>query len=314
MRNSEEPIRFRKMEATGNDYVYFGPYLSSTGQFDRQRTEETLQWLTGSTIRKLSDRHFGVGGDGVVLVAAAREESGAAARMYMWNADGSPSAMCGNALRSVALLIHMETRRFHFAIEMGEKVYDCKIEPSGEEDFSISIDMGPPILTLDLVPFAPVQGTVLIQPETTRAMPARVALEAGSVQWSGYTLSMGNPHFVIDLGEHEAGSLDGLNLRTLGPALEHHPAFPERVNTEFIEWKDAGTIRQRTFERGSGETLSCGSGACAAFIAARASAIQDGRALDKLTVELRGGVLELSLEQDRIRMKGPARIVFEGWI
>ncbi|HBS07097.1 MAG TPA: diaminopimelate epimerase [Leptospiraceae bacterium] len=314
MRIQQEPTRFRKMEATGNDYVYFGPYLGSTGNFDIARTDAILQWLTESTIRRISDRHFGVGGDGVVLVAPPRDPDAAAARMYMWNADGSPSAMCGNALRSVALLIHLETRRFHFSVEMGESIYDCKLEESGEGAFKISVDMGPPILPLDLVPFAEVQGRVIEKPDQARILPARVELDAGGISWSGYTLSMGNPHFVVDLGEHTAGGLDGLDLRTMGPVLEHHSAFPERVNTEFIEWKDSGRIRQRTFERGSGETLSCGSGACAAFIAARASVEKQGRTLNELEVELRGGVLELSLHEDRIQMTGPAHIVFEGWI
>lgn len=311
MRNAHEPIHFRKMEATGNDYVYFGPYLSSTGDFDRKRTDEILHWLTESNIRRISDRHFGIGGDGVVLVAPPTGDS--AARMYMWNGDGSPSHMCGNALRSVALLIHLETRRFHFAIGIGDKVYDCKIEETEGEPL-ITVDMGPPVLELDLIPFAPVQSQVIEPASNKELKPAKIQLDHGGRSWIGYTLSMGNPHFVVDLSENEASSLDSLNLETLGPALEHHPAFPKRVNAEFIEWKDPGSIRQRTFERGSGETLSCGSGACATFIAARASAIQNGESLDRLIVELRGGVLELSLEQDRVRMKGPARIVFEGMI
>ncbi|MEQ8351110.1 MAG: diaminopimelate epimerase [Leptospiraceae bacterium] len=311
MRNAHEPIHFRKMEATGNDYVYFGPYLSSTGDFDRKRTDEILHWLTESNIRRISDRHFGIGGDGVVLVAPPTGDS--AARMYMWNGDGSPSHMCGNALRSVALLMHRESRRFHFFLETGDHTYECNLEESAEE-FLISVDMGPPLLNTDLIPFAQVQASLLRESEKGRIIPARIQIESENNSWQGYTLSMGNPHFVIDLEEHELGGLDGLDLRALGPGLEHHPAFPERVNVEFIEWKDQTTIRQRTFERGSGETLSCGSGACAAFIAARAKALLEGNEIDELTVELRGGQLELSLQKGRIQMKGPANIVFEGWV
>ena len=310
MRNPSDPIRFRKMEATGNDYVYFGPYLTSTGAFDRNRSESVLQWLTDSVIRRLSDRHFGVGGDGVVLVAPPLHENNAA-RMYMWNADGSPLAMCGNALRSVALLIHRETRRFHFSIETGDHSYECLVEET-ETDPLISVDMGPPILDLDTVPYAPVQSRMLEPANESELKPARIQLEADGQIWTGRTLSMGNPHFVVDLTENQVGSLDSLNLEALGPALEHHPAFPERVNIEFIERKDDRTIRQRTFERGSGETLSCGSGACAAFIASRAN--QGIKTTAPLKIELRGGTLILSLEGNRIKMQGPARIVFEGLI
>lgn len=312
MRSQSEILHFRKMQATGNDYIYFGPYTTeNSAALDGARTEQILEWLNEYRIRQLSDRHFGIGGDGVVLIAPPHG-SDALARMYMWNADGSPSAMCGNALRSVALLLHRWSGEREFLVETGEKnQYRCRVEATTDsgESAHVSVDMGLPILDPDQVPFAPVKARIIQPPDYHKLIPALVEVEdsTGKV-WKGRILSMGNPHFVISLQENGIEPLESLDLQDLGPRLERHPAFPERVNIEFVEEKGPEGFRQRTFERGSGETLSCGSGACAAFVAAR----QDGQ--QSLSIALRGGRLQLSLENGRIQMQGPASVVFDGSI
>lgn len=320
-------IPFRKLEATGNDYVYFGPFLQSgKTDFDSGRTSEVLEWLTDHRIRRLSDRHFGVGGDGVVLIGPSTI-SGALARMHMWNADGSPSAMCGNALRSVALLLSEATGERNPRIQTGEHTYGCQVFP-GEEAGSapsprkeqglselqslegmVTVDMGHGILAPDLVPFAEVQARLLQPEDSQKQQPALIEVrDSGDRIWKGRILSMGNPHFVVDLAENSRAEeeLDTLDLERIGPLLENHPGFPERVNIEFVERIGDSEIRQRTFERGSGETLSCGSGACAAFLASR----KPGQ--NSLRIHLRGGSLDLSLDGQEIKMRGPARLVFEG--
>ena len=298
-------IDFRKMEATGNDYVYFGPFIEA-GEISRPRTEEVLEWLTEDRIRHISDRHFGIGGDGVVLVGPANGE-GSAARMFMWNADGSPSAMCGNALRSVAALLHEHLQLSDFSVETGDHTYHCAIEGVRDGQTWTTVNMGPPILDPEQVPYAPVLSEILEPADVRSLRPASIKLHTPAQDWTGRILSMGNPHFVVDVTGAKP-SLDRMDLRSIGPGLEHHVGFPERVNIEFIEWVGDATIRQRTFERGSGETLSCGSGACAAFIAARA----EKPGLESLTIRLRGGNLQLSLKEGNIWMYGPARVVFGG--
>ncbi|MCB1138157.1 MAG: diaminopimelate epimerase [Leptospiraceae bacterium] len=315
-------IPFRKLEATGNDYVYFGPFLhSGRADFDQRRTSEVLEWLTDHRIRKLSDRHFGIGGDGVVLIGPSALP-GAHARMHMWNADGSPSAMCGNALRSVALLLARATGQRKFRIQTGDHTYVCEVSVSGQErpelrdsaeeeilEAMVSVDMGHGMFAPDMVPFAEVKATLLQSEDAQQQKPALVEVRDSDDRcWKGRIISMGNPHFVVDMAENARSGeeLDTLDLDSIGPLLESHAAFPERVNVEFVERTADTEIRQRTFERGSGETLSCGSGACAAFLASR------GPGQNALRIHLRGGSLDLSLDGDEIKMRGPARLVFAG--
>ncbi len=275
-----EKLRFTKMQGCGNDYIYFNCF--------EQRVEDPV----ALSIR-LSDRHFGVGGDGVVLICPSEA---ADVRMRMFNADGSEGKMCGNAARCIGKYAYERglIQSPVMTLETLSGIKTLRLTVKNNQVIAVSVDMGKPVLTPADIP-------VLLPGE--RAIDIRHLL-AGEVQRFS-CVSMGNPHCVIFCED-----IDALDLERIGPDYENDPLFPERVNTEFVEVIDAHTLKMRVWERGSGETLACGTGACATAVAA----VLCGHCnIDTdITVRLRGGNLSIRYTGETVIMTGPAAVVFEG--
>ena len=274
-------MRFTKMQGLGNDYVYVNCF------------EETVENPSELAIR-VSDRHFGVGSDGLILI---RPSDKADFWMDMYNADGSSSQMCGNGIRCVAKYVHDRglTDKTEFTIESGGAIKTMRLtlNPDGSTAL-VSVGMGAPILTPSEVP-------VLGEGERFVDVPVEVDGKA----WHLTAVSMGNPHAVTFVDD-----VDCLDLEAIGPAFEHHAIFPERTNTEFIRVIDRKTLQMRVWERGSGETLACGTGACASLVAA----VLNGLAEREATLQLRGGDLHIRWDEatNEVYMTGPATFVFDG--
>lgn len=291
---------FIKMEGAANDYVFFDLRAPSGGAGAPFNAAE---------IRAISDRRTGVGGDGVVVIAPSER---ALARMVMFNADGSGSAMCGNALRCIALYVHEQTGQSDFLLESSVGLHRARVL---ERDPAwIEIEMPAPRFAAADIPFDPARtGAAPMPPVGPHGAlldaPIRVSLPGGEREVRAALVSMGNPHCVVFVDDADAADFE-----QLGPALENHPAFPERANIEFVSvYRAGGGLYQRTYERGSGETLACGSGACAVHVAAALT----GRSGAISRIRLRGGALELEWDAARhpatpVLMRGPARIAFRG--
>ena len=258
-------MRFTKMEGLGNDYIYLNCL---------EHTPEDLPELA----RRLSDRHFGVGADGLICVRPGR---GGDFSMEMYNADGSRGAMCGNGIRCV-----------------GKFVYDKGL--TRKTCLTIDTDAGPRTLELHILGNRADQVTVDIGP--VRVFPA-ITVEAAEERFSVIPVHAGNPHGVIFCQDPEE-----IGLERLGPLLERHPALGERRNIEFVSLPDRGRLNIRVWERGSGITLACGTGACAAF----GAALRENRCESRVEAVLPGGALCLERRGDSVLMTGPARTVFEG--
>ena len=275
-------MKFTKMQGIGNDYVYVNCF------------EETVSDPV-SVAKRVSDRHFGIGADGLILICPSEV---ADCRMEMYNADGSRSAMCGNGVRCVGKFVHdkglVDRAEVVVETDAGLKILTLHIADGKTE--SVTVDMGRPA-------FAPKNIPLLADGDTFVDRPVEVM---GKL-WNLTAVSMGNPH-VITFVENT----DALDLELLGPAFENHPLFPERTNTEFIQVVDENTLKMRVWERGSGETLACGTGACAAL----AAAVLCGRANRNATLQLLGGNLEICWDEytDHVFMTGPAEFVFDGEI
>ncbi len=277
-------MKFTKMHGIGNDYVYVNLF------------EEPMPADPAALAVAVSDRHKGIGSDGLILIGPSEE---ADAQMRMFNADGSESEMCGNGVRCVAKYIHDHgiARGKRVAIETGRGVLTLDLETQGGEVLRARVDMGPPILKAAEIPT-----TLAGDPP----IDAPLSLEGYDLRLTA--VSMGNPHVVLYVGDVET-----YPVARLGPRLERHPVFPRRVNVHFVEVLSAGEVRMRTWERGSGETLACGTGACAVCVAG----VLAGRTGRKLLAHLPGGDLELEWPADGapVYMTGPATEVFTGeWI
>jgi len=274
-------MRFTKMHGAGNDYVYVDCFA------------EPVPANIPELACRISDRRFGVGGDGLILI---RPSERADARMQMFNADGSEAEMCGNGIRCVAKYVydHGICRRDQLRIETGRGVLDLTVEVSGGLVQRVRVDMGEPILEAARIPTTLPGSPVVEAPLTV----AGRTLSATAV-------SMGNPHCVIFVDQ----ATDELVLG-LGPKIETDPHFPARVNVEFIEVLGPGEVRQRTWERGSGETWACGTGASAVCVAG----VLTGRTARRIVNHLRGGDLELFWNEtdNHLYMTGPATEVFAG--
>lgn len=273
-------LTFTKMHGCGNDYIYFNCF------------EQTVKNPEALSVR-LSDRHFGVGGDGIILICPSDK---ADAQMRMYNADGSEGKMCGNATRCIGKYIYERgiAKKPVVTLETLSGIKTLSLTVEEDRVTSVSVDMGGPILEPERIP-------VKLMGE--RAVNVRHML-AGKLQ-TFTCVSMGNPHCVIF-----TQNVDALDLEKIGPAHENDTLFPERVNTEFVEIIDDHTLKMRVWERGSGETLACGTGACATAVAA----VLCGHCkLDTdITLKLRGGDLIIRYTGDTVQMAGPATIVFEG--
>ena len=280
-------LAFTKMHGCGNDYVYIVA--------DRTRPADP-----GALARRLSDRRFGIGGDGLIMLCPSKS---ADVRMEMYNADGSRGEMCGNGIRCVA--------RLHYELSGGRKnpiVVDTDCGPktialkvNDSRAVAATVDMGEPILEGREIPVDR-DGRVIDFP-----------LEVGGREYRITAVSMGNPHCVVFVEDESIFGLDDAEFARLGVKFEHHPFFPRRVNTEFILPLSRKRLKMRVWERGSGETLACGTGACAAQVAA----VLTDRADRSATVELRGGGLEIEWrdrgpEADHVFMTGEAVEVFKG--
>lgn len=287
--SGSEAVRFTKMHGLGNDYVYLlledNPRLADA-------PEAELQELA----RKISDRHCGVGGDGMVMIAPSEV---ADFRMRMWNADGSEAQMCGNASRCVGKFLYDSglTSSTHISLEThaGIKMLQLHVDACGQVG-SVTVDMGSPILSAPDIPMT-------ADADATRPAMVTVSTPAGVLRLTG--VSMGNPHGVAFVDEVN----DSLVLGE-GPKLELHPAWPEKANIEFARVIDRRNIEMRVWERGTGETLACGTGACATAVAAILHNLTERR----VDIHLPGGTLsvEWDAESGHVLMTGSATLVAAG--
>ena len=275
-------IRFTKMQGAGNDYVYIDATVQDVSHPERLAVE-------------MSDRHFGVGSDGLVLILPSDK---ADFRMRMFNADGSEAQMCGNASRCVGKYVyeHGLTTQKTLLLETASGIKVLDLHVSDGKVSRVSVDMGVPVLEPAAIP-------VNLPGERVVDMPITVAGE----EYRMTCVSMGNPHAVLFVP-----SLDAVDVHGLGPLAEHHALFPERCNIEFAEVVSPTEIRMRVWERGAGETLACGTGACATLVAAVLNGLTQRRA--KLC--LLGGDLDIAWYEDgRVCMTGGAETVFDGvWL
>jgi diaminopimelate epimerase len=282
-------VRFVKMHGAGNDYVYVDGF--------RECVDDPARLA-----RAISRPHFGVGSDGLILVLPSER---ADVRMRMWNADGSEAEMCGNGVRCVAKLAHeagyapRDDVRVEVGREGASRVLAIRVEKEGGRVRAARVDMGPPDFVRARIPVAG-------EPAGGEAIDVEVALPARGRVFRASCVSMGNPHCVIFL---DAPAGDDLVLG-LGPEIERHPLFPARVNVGFAHVAGPDEIRLRVFERGSGETLACGTGACAAL----AAAARTGRTGRRARVRLPGGDLEIEWSEatGSIALTGPCVEVFRG--
>ena len=290
---AEKSLRFVKMQGAGNDYVYVDCF-----------SEPTLV-DPAALAPRIADRHFGVGGDGLVLV---QPSAVAAARMRMFNADGSESEMCGNGVRCVA---HLVVARGHAAegmitIETGRGILPIEVQRSGPRGSIVRVGMGVPILAAADIP------VVVPAERSARVVDASCAAITAAEPWmveSGLDrrmtcVSMGNPHVVFYCRDVAV-----VPLEQIGPVLERAPIFPRRINVHFVQVLTADRVRMRTWERGSGITMACGTGASAVCVAG----VLTGRTETRIVAEVPGGELILDWDgQGEVFMTGPAEEVFTG--
>lgn len=273
-------MNFTKMHGLGNDFI-----VVAAGEVPRGAAEMA---------RRLCDRHFGIGADGLVFVLPS---SAADIGMRIYNADGSEAEQCGNAVRCVGKYAFERglVRSRELTVETGAGLQRIWLEGSGETVERVSVDMGAPVLRGPDIPVALDREPVVREP-----------VEAGGRTFHFTAVSMGNPHAVIFLEEW-----DGVNVGETGPLIEGHPLFPRRVNVEFARVLGPGEVEMRVWERGCGETLACGTGACATVVAG----VLEGRMRRKAVVHLRGGDLEIEWRPEGpVYMTGPAVEVFRGEI
>lgn len=276
-------LKFTKMHGTGNDYVYVDLF------------HQTLDRPSELSVT-ISDRHFGIGSDGLICIAPSEI---ADCRMIMFNADGSEGAMCGNGIRCVAKYAyeHGLATKDQMSIETKSGVKHLKLTVEDGIVTYVEVNMGQAILKPCEIPVR-AEGDDFI---------ART-LQVDGKSYTATCVSMGNPHCVVFM-DH----IDELDLTKIGPSFEHHPWFPDQINTEFVEVIDRKAIKMRVWERGSGETVSCGTGTCAATVASVLNGYCDRGA--EIEVRVRGGALyDTYLESGEVLMKGPASEVFQGEI
>lgn len=276
-------MKFEKMHGAGNDYIYVNLFE------ERVDDPEALS-------RRVSDRHFGIGSDGLVLIGPDEEGDFS---MRMFNADGSEGAMCGNAARCVGKYLYERglTTKKEIALntKSGIKHLSLTVNPHSNEVESVHVNMGGAILS----------DSDLARTQVTLPKMVNYPLQVDDREYPITFVSMGNPHAVIFMN-----GIDNLEIEKIGPKIEHHPLFPERTNVEFIEVIDRSHLKMRVWERGSGETLACGSGACASLVAG----VITNRCDPKASVRLKGGTLEVEWERDdnQVFLTGDAQFVFKG--
>lgn len=275
-------MKFTKMQGIGNDYVYVNCF------------KEKIDDPAAVAVR-VSDRHFGVGSDGLILILPSDT---ADFRMAMYNADGSEGAMCGNGIRCVAKYVYDYglTDKTVIQVETKSGVKELALTVEEGKVSQVRVNMGAPELSPAKIPVVSQKDRVVDEP-----------IQVDGADYRMTCISMGNPHAVVYLED-----VKGLDIEKVGPKFEKHPCFPDRVNTEFVRVLDRHTVEMRVWERGSGETLACGTGACAVAVAS----ILNGYVEGEVTVKLLGGDLRISWEQENnlVYMTGPAAVVFDGEI
>lgn len=278
-----QTIPFTKMHGAGNDFVVF----------DAIRDADRLPADLAALSRRVADRNFGIGADQILVV---RESKAADFRMDIFNADGSQVEMCANGIRAFFKYLRDHRHTDQEAVQV--ETLSGVVTPRWAGQDRITVDMGPPVLEPAKIPttLGAADGPVL-----------DVVLDVGGEAVVLSSAGMGNPHAVVVVDD-----VDAAPVETLGRAIEHHPAFPNRVNVEFIEVLSRTRIKQRTWERGTGETLACGSGACAVAV----TAMLRGAVDREVAIELRGGELQIAWADDAssVFMTGPAAEVFTGEI
>ena len=276
-------MKFTKMQGIGNDYVYVNCFEETVA--DPERVSEII-----------SDRHFGIGADGLVLIMPSDK---ADFRMRMFNADGSEGNMCGNATRCIGKFVYDNhlTDKTSITLETRSGIKKLTLYPENGKVKTVLVDMGKAVLKPADIPMNVSGDTFINKPITVDGKEVFIT-----------AVSMGNPHAVTYVDD-----VDSLELEKIGPSFENHPLFPERVNTEFIKILDESTMQMRVWERGSGETWACGPGSCAATAG---SVLNRYLPHDKeITVKLRGGDLFITYKSDgTVLMRGPAETVFTGEI
>ncbi len=282
-------FQFTKMQGCGNDYIYVNGFTEKIPQ--EEKTE---------LVRHISDRHFGIGGDGVIFINPSSE---ADFEMEMYNADGSRAEMCGNGIRCVAKYVYdkgLTDKTDISVISYGQIKYLQLFLKEGQVD-TVRVNMGAPELGPERIPVTVAEaGTPL---EQERIVNAPIIVQGKEYKMT--CVSMGNPHAVIFLED-----VTNLEIEQIGPYFENHERFPKRINTEFVKVLDKKTVQMRVWERGTGETLACGTGCCATVVACILNGLTD----EKVTVKLLGGEIEIEWDREAnlVYMTGPAVTVFEG--
>lgn len=278
-------MKFTKMHGCGNDYIYVD---GAREIIPAERKSEVVKFL--------SDRHFGIGGDGVIFI---NPSDVADFEMEMYNMDGSRSEMCGNGIRCVGKYVydHGLTRKTSLSIVSCGKVKYLELTVEDGRVTKVRVNMGSPVLEAAEIPVVAKQSPVVDTPIAVDGREYRMTC-----------VSMGNPHAIVYVDE----MIDDETMAKIGPLFEHHERFPRRVNTEFVKVLDRERVQMRVWERGTGETLACGTGACAVTVASILNVLTE----DDITVELLGGNLEIfwDRKENVVYMTGPATTVFEGEI
>ncbi|MBQ3486100.1 MAG: diaminopimelate epimerase [Clostridia bacterium] len=276
-------MRFTKMHGIGNDYVYVNCF------------EEHIDDPAALAV-KMSRQHYGVGSDGLILICPSDVADFA---MKMYNSDGSESEMCGNGVRCIGKYVYDRglTDKTTVSLMTGGGLKQLELNVQDGKVKTVRVDMGAPELRPELIPV-----------DLPGEMVMGYRLQVGAATYELHCVSMGNPHCIVFVKDP-----DLVDVEQIGTLLENHPIFPKRANIEFVQVIDRGHLRMRVWERGSGETMACGTGACASLVAA----VLTGRANRQVTMDLLGGSLELdwSFADGHVYQEGPAKFVFDGeWI
>ena len=281
-------MKFTKMHGLGNDYVYVNGFASTVAD-------------PVKTAIQVSDRHFGIGGDGLIMILPSAK---ADVRMQMFNADGSESEMCGNGVRCVAKYSfdHGLTTNNPMTVETGRGVLTLDLKIENGKVASVKVKMSEPILSL---PEIPVDGSKVAKSKSGKNLEYDLIIPQTSDILQASFVSMGNPHATIFVED-----VSKVPLEKIGPMVENHPAFPRRINAHWVQVHSPDEITMRTWERGSGITMACGTGACAVCV----SGVLTGRSSRKILAHLPGGdlLLEWSEDDNNVYMTGPATEVFTG--
>lgn len=279
-------MKFTKMHGCGNDYVYINGF-----------TEEISQEAKPDFVRRVSDRHFGIGSDGAIFI---NPSSKADFEMEMYNADGSRSEMCGNGIRCVGKYVYDYglTDQVEITVESGGMTKYLKLHVTEGKVTEVQVNMGEPILEAKKVP---------VISDKEEVISESIFLPELGQEYKMTCVSMGNPHAVVFLQD-----VAGLEIEKIGPYFENHSSFPNRTNTEFVRVIDEENVEMRVWERGTGETLACGTGCCATAVAC----ILNGLTKDEITVHVLGGKIKIFWDREKnlVYMTGPAETVFEGEI